>query len=295
MKNKDNNEMHLTEQVISVLGIEVFMRIFSVFLVLLSIPAYAGEPNYLCNSDEQLVFGCSLVNKKMVSICASPSFTPTSGYVQYRYGTLKKVELSYPSAFEPPMGKFFFSHAMFSGGGASSIRFINKGHEYVVFDKMVRTNFTPGEPNNPEFSSGVITRYRGKNTSFLCQEDASIGGEAHEQLEKEDYDYDVVAEPIDCKNPKYTPEFNYCAEVAYKEADKKLNTTYRKVLSELNDEDKQALVTIQRDWLKFRDAQCELETKETKKGTIWYQVNTECKTRMTISRSSDIELILEYR
>jgi uncharacterized protein YecT (DUF1311 family) len=105
----------------------------------------------------------------------------------------------------------------------------------------------------------------------------------------------AVAETIDCKNPKHTPEFNHCAELAYKEADKKLNVTYKKVMSELSDEDKQALVTIQRDWVKLRDAQCELETKETKKGTIWYQVNTGCKTRMTVNRTSDLELILKYR
>jgi uncharacterized protein YecT (DUF1311 family) len=105
----------------------------------------------------------------------------------------------------------------------------------------------------------------------------------------------AAAEQIDCTNRKNTSDFNYCAELAYKDADKNLNQVYKKVMSQLSNEDKQSLVMIQRDWLKLRDAQCELETKTTKEGIVWYQVNTECKTRMTINRTSDIELILYYR
>lgn len=105
----------------------------------------------------------------------------------------------------------------------------------------------------------------------------------------------AAAETIDCNNRKTTSDFNYCAEISFKEADKKLNFTYKKVISALNDQDKKALILVQRDWLKLRDAQCELETNRTKDGQIWYQVNTECKTRMTINRTSDIALIMTYR
>jgi uncharacterized protein YecT (DUF1311 family) len=105
----------------------------------------------------------------------------------------------------------------------------------------------------------------------------------------------AFAAPIDCTSPAQTAEFNQCAELENKEADKKLNLSYRKVMAALSDEDKKALVAAQRDWLKIRDAQCELETKGLKSGTIWYEINTECKTRLTINRTLDIESILKYR
>jgi uncharacterized protein YecT (DUF1311 family) len=100
---------------------------------------------------------------------------------------------------------------------------------------------------------------------------------------------------VDCKSPKYTPEFNFCSEQAYKAADKKLNDTYKKAQTALSDEDKQALLSIQRDWLKLRDQHCNLETKETKQGTAWYQFHMDCQTRLTQARTVDIESLLQYR
>ena len=102
-------------------------------------------------------------------------------------------------------------------------------------------------------------------------------------------------EKVDCKNPKYTPEFNFCSEQAFKAADKKLNDTYKKVQAALSEEDKKALQSIQRDWIKLRGQHCALETKETKQGTSWYQFQTDCETRLTKARTTDIESLLQYR
>ena len=55
-------------------------------------------------------------------------------------------------------------------------------------------------------------------------------------------------------------EINRCADKAYAEADAKLNVIYRQITSRLRSEEFQktlkALITAQRAWIAFRDAEC---------------------------------------
>ena len=148
-----------------------------------------AESNYLCRSDEQVVFGCK-AGAKMISVCASVPFTPTSGYVQYRFGTLSKLELEYPEKQEPPKDHFWLSTAMYSGGGEARIRFQNQGYQYTVFDRTVRTGFGGG-PNNPKFSAGVGVIAQGqKNKTKGCSDNGSVRSVAYENLDREDFDDD---------------------------------------------------------------------------------------------------------
>ena len=57
--------------------------------------AETSEQRFLCSTEETLLFGCDS-GPKMISVCASPGFSATTGYVQYRFGTPGKIELSYP-------------------------------------------------------------------------------------------------------------------------------------------------------------------------------------------------------
>ena len=103
------------------------------------------------------------------------------------------MELVYPTRLLAPKGHFVISQAMFSGGDASRVRFKNAQHEYILFDSMIRTNFKPGEPNDPRFSSGIVTRHAGKVTSRrLCSGDLPIAAAAHKHLDHEPYDYDLI-------------------------------------------------------------------------------------------------------
>lgn len=171
----------------------VMLRVVSLFLLLISYASAAEGPLYLCQPDEQVIFGCE-IKHKLLSVCTSADVSKTSGYVQYRFGKPGKVELNYPAAKVAPQGKFFLSSAVFNGGGANIIRFNNSGYEYLVFDRMRRTNFTPGEPNDPEFHAGIVTRRHGKITSTrLCDNnDASIRTIAFGILETEEFDYNVI-------------------------------------------------------------------------------------------------------
>jgi len=98
-----------------------------------------------------------------------------------------KVELNYPETPQPAQGHFHFSRTAYSGGGAIHIRFTNSGYEYILFDSTIRTGFGSG-PNNPEFSAGVITRYRGKTSIRKCSDDASISSEALEAIPAEEFE-----------------------------------------------------------------------------------------------------------
>ncbi|RHW20849.1 hypothetical protein [Pseudomonas jilinensis] len=169
------------------------LRTLCLLFVLTSPLALADESLFLCKADEQLIFGCD-IGEKTVSLCASKELTRESGYVQYRFGQPDNIEFVYPSEKTSPAGKFFLGLAAFSGGGASIVRFDNSGYEYMLFDSMIRTNFTPGEPNYPKFQAGVVTRHRGKITSTrLCDDnEASVRGPAFDVFEREDFDYDVL-------------------------------------------------------------------------------------------------------
>jgi len=146
----------------------------------------AAKPAFLCAADEQVVFGCQLKNKKMASLCASKVLNASTGYVQYRFGTSKSLELEYPAQRALPKGHFYISSTAYSGGGASRVRFKNGDAEYFLFDSTVRTNFKPGEPNNPQFEAGIEVQQKGKPASVrYCVNDASNSSLAYEQFEKE--------------------------------------------------------------------------------------------------------------
>lgn len=73
--------------------------------------SFAGEYilGSLCGSEEQVYASCTLKNKKIVSFCGVPVSDKNMGMtlVQYRYGTPKKIELTYPEEAMSPEGIFF--------------------------------------------------------------------------------------------------------------------------------------------------------------------------------------------
>ncbi|MEI6334525.1 MAG: hypothetical protein WCS87_08205 [Methylococcaceae bacterium] len=99
---------------------------------LLSLPAIAAGSH--CSEQEQTVFSCSL-GKKIVSVCASKDISPTSGYLQYRFGKQAVPELIFPASTEPafPRTDIQARILMFSGGGGSYLRFINGRYNYIVY------------------------------------------------------------------------------------------------------------------------------------------------------------------
>lgn len=91
-------------------------------------------------------------------------------------------------------------------------------------------------------------------------------------------------------------EINQCSEQKYQELDKKLNSNYDVLSACLKPsaEDHKRLVQAQRAWLHFRDAECSLEVgKDVEGGTGYPDLVSDCKTKLTRSRLSELETLVK--
>jgi hypothetical protein len=95
-----------------------------------------------CAVDEEAIFSCMTERGKRIAVCGT-----ADGKAEYRFGGDKP---------ELVLSGGEWASVPYSGGGEAQIAFDNKAMRYVVFSRMVRTNFTAGEPNNPAMSDGVI-------------------------------------------------------------------------------------------------------------------------------------------
>ena len=107
-----------------------------------------------CQKGEDRIFSCKTDGGKRIAVCAS-----AAGKVDYRFGAAKP---------ELVLAGGQYASVPYSGGGEQQIAFDNGDVRYVVFSRMVRTNFTPGETNDPAISDGVIVLRKDKVLSVLA-------------------------------------------------------------------------------------------------------------------------------
>ncbi|WP_352575388.1 lysozyme inhibitor LprI family protein [Mesorhizobium sp. M0019] len=90
---------------------------------------------------------------------------------------------------------------------------------------------------------------------------------------------------------------NECADAASKKSDKKLNELYQQIETRLNDDadTRTLLVQAQRDWVKFRDAECSFQTAGAAGGSVMPMLIAECMDSLTQSRVKDFEGYLKCR
>jgi hypothetical protein len=65
---------------------------------------------HLCTPYERVFFACETVNQKLISLCSDPNVSDSMAYLQYRYGTKKKIELRFPKELYQSTEKFFYAH-----------------------------------------------------------------------------------------------------------------------------------------------------------------------------------------
>lgn len=84
---------------------------------------------------------------------------------------------------------------------------------------------------------------------------------------------------------------NKCADAAFKESDKKLNEFYKQIEARLKDDadTKTLLVQAQRDWVKFRDAECSFQTAGAAGGSVMPMLVAQCMDSLTQARVKDFE------
>lgn len=84
---------------------------------------------------------------------------------------------------------------------------------------------------------------------------------------------------------------NACADAAFKQSDKKLNELYRQIEARLKDDadTKKLLVQAQRDWDKFRLAECGFKTAGAAGGSVVPMLTAQCMDSLAQSRVKDFE------
>jgi hypothetical protein len=105
-----------------------------------------------------------------------------TGALVYRYGSMKKVDLEVSDAALNKSPTFYFSNVPYSGGGEAHIRFSTAKYAYYLYDKTVKTD------DGPQVSAGVVVYRNDKKVDHkVCENDASIGQTAYDEMPKEAY------------------------------------------------------------------------------------------------------------
>lgn len=117
----------------------------------------------LCAPGEDVLFSCQLENKKMASVCGLKNGTG-SVVAQYRYGKVGQVpELAWPGP--DSADRIQFASVPYSGGGEAQLQFRRGDTQYIIYSRVIRTNFAPGEPNDPAIEDGIFVRKAGKTVA----------------------------------------------------------------------------------------------------------------------------------
>jgi hypothetical protein len=130
-----------------------------------SVPAAAmaptGKADRPCLPGEEPVFACKVRGGQRLAVCA-PARGSSKGKTRYRFGG-DRPEVSISGGE--------WASTAYSGGGEAQIAFVDADTRHIVFSRVVRTNFTPGEPNDPALSDGVIVERGGKVIAVhLCDD-----------------------------------------------------------------------------------------------------------------------------
>ena len=101
--------------------------------ILFFVSGVSYAANSLCDATEKIIFNCQLkLSKKTISVCGSQSLTKDSGYIQYRFGTKKNLELIYPSTKINSQSHFFWNDKRFYQSSLFELTFENKGYFYTL-------------------------------------------------------------------------------------------------------------------------------------------------------------------
>ncbi|AYF03470.1 DUF1311 domain-containing protein (plasmid) [Paracoccus yeei] len=94
-----------------------------------------------------------------------------------------------------------------------------------------------------------------------------------------------------CADAEDQATLNQCAGESYKKSDKKLNDLYKQIEARLKDDadTQKLLVQAQRDWVKFRDAECDFQTADSADGSALPMVVAQCRDELTQARVKTFE------
>lgn len=94
-----------------------------------------------------------------------------------------------------------------------------------------------------------------------------------------------------CKNPQTQLAMNECAGQSYKQADAELNKQFKRIKGRLSGdaETLKLLVTAQREWLGYRDAECKFSASGSAQGSVYPLIYSQCLDRLTQGRIKELK------
>jgi len=98
----------------------------------------------------------------------------------------------------------------------------------------------------------------------------------------------------DCANAQDQTTMDVCASEAFQKSDKQLNDLYKQIGTRLKDDaDKtKLLVTAQRAWVAFRDAECAFSSSGVTGGSVYPMIHSMCLDGLTQTRAKDLQTYL---
>lgn len=136
--------------------------ILLIFLIIGAVAKVSAETPSHCGNEEEIIFSCQIrESSKILSLCASKDLSDTSGYLQYRFGRLNKVEFAFPHELKQSQKKFLYRHYFRYQVDRTEISFENHGHEYTIY------SYYEGDgPGTPIQEEGVQV----DNSDFRCSD-----------------------------------------------------------------------------------------------------------------------------
>lgn len=98
-----------------------------------------AQAQTLCAPEEMNILSCE-VGKKILSVCGSKDLDSDKGWMQYRFGTLEKLDMVYPEKNEHPK-KSFKSNRLYSSAEQSLIQelqFKKSNTAYTVYTQDIK-------------------------------------------------------------------------------------------------------------------------------------------------------------
>lgn len=122
----------------------------------------------VCAKDEPVLFSCNLRNGRKVAVCGA--LLGGRATAQYRYGKPgEPAEMIWPRSSSD--SRVAFASVPYSGGGEAQLSFANGTTRYVVYSRIIRTNFAADEPNDPAIEDGVLVMQGGRQLANLACDD----------------------------------------------------------------------------------------------------------------------------
>ena len=94
---------------------------------------------------------------------------------------------------------------------------------------------------------------------------------------------------LSCDDPQTQQALNRCAFQTFSQANRQLNTTYRRLLPNLSEQRRRLLREAQQAWVTYRDRECRFYDSSAEGGSLQPLLRSGCKTRLTRDRIQQLD------